>query len=42
MDRNNDGDLSVHEFIGPLSTFEKLDADHDGLIDQQEAEAAGK
>jgi Ca2+-binding EF-hand superfamily protein len=42
MDRNNDGDLSVHEFVGPLETFKKIDANHDGFIDRDEAEAAGK
>jgi Ca2+-binding EF-hand superfamily protein len=42
MDRNNDGDLSPHEFVGPLEAFQKLDANHDGLIDREEAEAAGK
>jgi Ca2+-binding EF-hand superfamily protein len=42
MDRNNDGDLSPHEFVGPLSAFEKLDANHDGLVDREEAEAAEK
>ena len=40
MDRNNDGDLSPHEFVGPLEAFEALDTDHDGFIDRQEAEAA--
>ncbi|HTM53756.1 MAG TPA: hypothetical protein VL175_06980 [Pirellulales bacterium] len=39
MDRNNDGDLSVREFVGPLEAFRKLDADGDGLIDREEAEA---
>ncbi len=42
MDRNNDGDLSPQEFVGPLEAFQKLDANHDGLIDKDEAEAAGK
>ena len=42
MDRNNDGDLSESEFIGPIETFRKLDADGDGLVDREEAEAAGK
>ena len=40
MDRNNDGDLSPREFIGPRATFDRLDADGDGLIDRGEAEAA--
>src|SRR5262249_15224917 len=42
MDRNNDGDLSPHEFVGPLAAFQKLDTNHDGLVDRDEAEAAGK
>jgi Ca2+-binding EF-hand superfamily protein len=42
MDRNNDGDLSPREFLGPRAAFERLDADHDGLIDRPEAEAADK
>lgn len=39
MDRNRDGDLSPREFLGPSSTFEKYDANHDGLIDAAEAES---
>ena len=42
MDRNNDGDLSPHEFVGPRAAFDRLDADGDGLVDRQEAEAAGR
>jgi Ca2+-binding EF-hand superfamily protein len=42
MDRNNDGDLSPREFVGPLDAFQKIDTDGDGLIDRDEAEAAGK
>jgi len=41
MDRNNDGDLSPQEFIGPLSAFQKLDTNGDSLVDREEAEAAG-
>jgi Ca2+-binding EF-hand superfamily protein len=41
MDRNNDGDLSPREFVGPLEAFQKLDADGDGLVDREEAESAG-
>ncbi len=41
MDRNNDGDLSPAEFIGPRAKFDRLDADGDGLVDRDEAEAAG-
>jgi Ca2+-binding EF-hand superfamily protein len=37
MDRNRDGDVSPAEFLGTLEDFRKLDADHDGLIDEEEA-----
>jgi Ca2+-binding EF-hand superfamily protein len=40
MDRNQDGDVSWKEFLGPRHVFEELDADHDGLIDAMEAEKA--
>ena len=40
MDRNQDGDLSSREFIGPPEAFDRLDANHDGLIDAAEAAAA--
>jgi Ca2+-binding EF-hand superfamily protein len=40
MDRNQDGDLSSREFIGPPEAFERLDSNHDGLIDATEAAAA--
>jgi Ca2+-binding EF-hand superfamily protein len=40
MDRNQDGDLTWKEFLGPRRVFEELDADHDGLIDAKEAEKA--
>jgi Ca2+-binding EF-hand superfamily protein len=40
MDRNQDGDLTWKEFLGPRHVFEALDTDHDGLIDPQEAEKA--
>jgi Ca2+-binding EF-hand superfamily protein len=42
MDRNNDGDVSWKEFLGPRHVFEDLDTDHDGLIDPKEAEKAEK
>jgi hypothetical protein len=42
MDRNNDGDLTWNEFLGPREVFHKLDADADDLIDPQEAAKAGK
>jgi Ca2+-binding EF-hand superfamily protein len=40
MDRNRDGDISRREFLGPRADFERLDRDHDGLIDAQEAAKA--
>lgn len=40
MDRNRDGDLSPREFLGPREDFDRLDANHDGLIDAKEAEAS--
>lgn len=40
MDRNNDGDLTWNEFLGPREVFHKLDIDQDGLIDPQEAAKA--
>jgi len=39
-DRNNDGDITWREFLGPRDAFEQLDVDHDELIDPVEAEAA--
>jgi len=40
MDRNRDKDISWREFLGPRSTFDRIDANKDGLIDKDEAEAA--
>jgi EF hand len=40
MDRNQDGDVSKREFLGPLTTFLQLDQNTDGLIDADEAERA--
>jgi Ca2+-binding EF-hand superfamily protein len=40
MDHNRDGDVSPREFFGPASAFERLDRDHDGLIDATEAATA--
>ena len=39
MDRNNDGDLTWNEFLGPRDVFHRIDKDGDGLIDPQEAAA---
>jgi Ca2+-binding EF-hand superfamily protein len=36
MDRNQDGQVSFREFLGPLSLFRKLDANHDGFLDRDE------
>ena len=38
MDRNHDGDVSEHEFIGSAEDFRKLDANGDGLISALEAQ----
>jgi hypothetical protein len=40
MDRNNDGDLTWNEFLGPRNVYHTLDADHDDLLDPQEAAKA--
>jgi len=42
FDRNGDGELSRAEFPGPAADFDRMDADHDGYITFQEAEAADK
>ncbi|MBS0264191.1 MAG: EF-hand domain-containing protein [Planctomycetes bacterium] len=39
MDRNQDGDLTWNEFLGPREAFHRIDTDGDGLIDPQEAGA---
>jgi Ca2+-binding EF-hand superfamily protein len=41
MDRNRDGDVSRREFLGPRDQFDRFDRDKDGLIDADEAGAAG-
>lgn len=38
-DRNNDGDITWREFLGPTDAFQQLDTDGDGLIDPKEAAA---
>ncbi len=40
MDKNNDGDLVWNEFFGHIELFHQLDADHDELLDPQEAAKA--
>lgn len=42
MDRNGDGEVSIEEFLGSREQFDKLDLNHDGLIDAVEAAAASK
>jgi Ca2+-binding EF-hand superfamily protein len=42
MDRNGDGDVSRAEFLGTEADFRMLDADGDGLISVEEAEAYEK
>ncbi|HVW00878.1 MAG TPA: hypothetical protein VHB77_11080, partial [Planctomycetaceae bacterium] len=42
MDRNNDGDVGLPEFLGDRKTFERLDTDHDGLLSAEEAAAVEK
>lgn len=42
MDKNRDRDVSRKEFLGSNQDFEKLDANDDGLIDEQEAQRASK
>jgi Ca2+-binding EF-hand superfamily protein len=37
MDRNNDGDLTWNEFLGPRHVYHELDSDHDDLLDPNEA-----
>jgi Ca2+-binding EF-hand superfamily protein len=42
MDRNSDGELSRSEFLGRSEEFDRIDADHDGRITAEEAEAYDK
>ncbi len=37
MDRNQDGDISPREFLGPRKEFDRLDRDGDGLLSAEEA-----
>jgi len=38
MDRNQDGDVTWREFLGPRASFDKLDRDGNGWIDEDEAQ----
>jgi hypothetical protein len=38
MDRNDDGELSSREFLGPADVFKRLDKDKNGVLDAAEAE----
>jgi Ca2+-binding EF-hand superfamily protein len=42
MDRNHDGEVSLREFLGPLSVFRRLDTNGDGRLDAREAQSAQK
>jgi Ca2+-binding EF-hand superfamily protein len=42
FDRNGDGELSPAEFPGTRAEFDRIDANHDGYISAEEAEAADK
>ena len=42
MDRNGDGDVTLKEFLGSEADFQRLDTSGDGLLDAQEAKAAGR
>jgi len=42
MDRNGDSDVTLKEFLGSEADFKRLDTSGDGLLDPQEANAAGK
>jgi Ca2+-binding EF-hand superfamily protein len=37
MDKNGDGKVSREEFTGPEAQFDRVDADKDGFLTQQEA-----
>jgi Ca2+-binding EF-hand superfamily protein len=39
MDRNDDGELSPREFLGPAELFKRLDQNQNGVLDAKEAEA---
>ncbi|HVW36841.1 MAG TPA: hypothetical protein VHB99_06035, partial [Pirellulales bacterium] len=39
MDRNDDGELSPREFLGPPDAFKRLDKDKNGVLDPAEVES---
>jgi Ca2+-binding EF-hand superfamily protein len=39
MDRNDDGELSPREFLGPPDVFKRLDKDKNGVLDPTEVES---
>ena len=39
MDRNQDSDVSIREFLAPRHLFDLLDTNHDQLLSTAEAEA---
>ena len=40
MDRNQDGDVTWREFLGPRTAFDQFDSDNNGFIDVAEAESS--
>jgi Ca2+-binding EF-hand superfamily protein len=42
MDRNGDSQISPAEFLGSQAQFDKLDSNHDGLLEAAEATTASK
>jgi Ca2+-binding EF-hand superfamily protein len=40
MDRNQDGEVARREFLGPLSSFDRLDTNRNGALDADEAAMA--
>ncbi|MGE0374890.1 MAG: hypothetical protein AB7I48_06260 [Planctomycetaceae bacterium] len=41
-DRNQDGEITWREFLGPRTAFDRLDRDGSGWIDEEEAQATEK
>jgi len=42
MDRNQDGEVALREFVGPLSYFKKCDRNSDGILTSFEAVLSAK